>query len=332
MDKKQFKVVLVASDDPIPEWFKKNLAKERIDFSTGISRNKDDLAKNAGDADLVWDNAGSYLLRGENLEALKSCGAIVRTGSGVDNVDVEGATRLGIMVANTPEAVTEPVSDHAISLLFSVVRQIPHQDRLVRKGQWSAKIALPGRLLRSATLGLVGFGHIAQMVTRKLRAFEMRALVYDPYVSPEVIQELGVQSMELEEVLRQSDFVSLHCPLTKETRHLIGEEELHMMKPEAILINTSRGSVVDELALYQALSEGWIAGAGLDVLDKEPPDPNNPILKLDNVVITPHMASYSNLTPLAELKATFETVVDFARGRWPRSVVNRGLKSRWKLA
>ncbi len=238
---------------------------------------------------------------------------------------------MGIIVANTPEAVTEPVSDHAISLLFSVMRQIPPQDRLVKKGQWSAKIAFPGRLYRSATLGLVGFGHIAQRVARKLMGFEMRILVYDPYVSPKVIEELGVQSVELEELLKQSDFISLHCPITKETHHLIGEEELRMMRPEAILINTSRGSVVDERALYHALREGWIAGAGLDVLEKEPPDPKNPILKLDNVVITPHMASYSSLTPLAELEATFETIVDFTRGRWPRSVVNRELKPRWKL-
>ncbi len=332
MVKKQFRAVLVANGDiPIPEWFKKNLAKEGVNLSIGISCNKEDLARNAGDADLVWDNAGSYLLRGENLDALKSCGAIVRTGSGVDNVDVEAATRLGIIVANTPEAVTEPVSDHAIGLLFSVLRQIPPQDRLVKKGQWNAKIALPGRLIRSATLGLVGFGHIAQMLTRKLMGFEMRILVYDPYVRAKVIEELGVQSVELEEVLRQSDFVSLHCPLTKETHHLIGEEELRIMKRQAILINTSRGSVVDGPALYRALREGWIAGAGLDVLDKEPPDPSNPMLKLDNVVITPHMASYSDLTPLAELKATFETILDFARGRWPRSVVNRELKPRWKL-
>ena len=332
MVKKQFKAVLVANGDiPIPEWFKENLAKEGIDLSIGISWNKEDLARNAGDADLVWDNAGSYLLRGENLEVLKSCRAIVRTGSGVDNVDVEAATRLGIIVANTPEAVTEPVSDHAIGLLFSVVRQIPPQDSLVKKGQWNAKIAFPGRHYRSATLGLVGFGRIAQMVTRKLMGFEMKILAYDPYVSPKIMQELGVQSVELEELLKQSDFISLHCPFTRETHHLIGEEELRMMRPEAILINTSRGSVVDERALYRALKEGWIAGAGLDVLEKEPPDPKNPILQLDNVVITPHMASYSDLYPSAELKATFQTIVDFARGRWPRSVVNREVKAKWKL-
>ena len=328
------KAVLVANDDhPVPDWMETKLAQEGIEFKLAICWTKEDLARYAGDADMVMLFSGRYLLTAENIEVLGSCGAIIRTGSGTDNVDVEAATRKGILVVNTPDVPTEPTADHTISLLFSVARQISLQDRLVRSGQWDFRLARSGRLFKSATLGLVGFGRIARAITRKLSGFEMNILSYDPYVDSRTMEQLGVRSVGLDELLSESDFVSVHCPLTKETYHLIGERELRLMRPEAVLINTSRGPVVDERALYRALREGWIARAGLDVTESEPIDPNCPLLELDNVVITPHTGGYADLYhPEAYWSATIEAAIALAHGRWPESVVNRSdVIPKWPL-
>jgi phosphoglycerate dehydrogenase-like enzyme len=165
-----------------------------------------------------------------------------------------------------------------------------------------------------------------------MRGFDLSILAYDPYVEPEVFTSYGVRSVELNLLLSQSDFVSLHCPLTEQTRHLINERRLRLMKPTSILINTSRGPVVDEPVLVRALTEGWIGAAGLDVLDPEPPNPDNPLLKLSNVVITPHIAGYSDLYLSESWRLSLETAIAFSRGQWPRSYVNRDVKPRWKLS
>jgi D-3-phosphoglycerate dehydrogenase len=266
------------------------------------------------------------------LDSLPRCAAIIRTGSGTDNVPVEEATRRGIVVANTPEAHNDAVSDHAIGLLFAVIRQIPIHDRRVRGGDW--KHARTGRYwhLRGQTLGLVGFGLIARLVAKKMSGFDMNVLAYDPFVSAEAMTSLGVRPAGLDELLAGSDFVFLHCPLTKETYHLIGERELRLMKPAAILINTARGPVVDEPALVRALTEGWIAAAGLDVLEDEPPAPDNPLLKLENTVITPHAAGFSDEDEGLCWRLSVESAIAFKQGRWPRSYVNRSVKPRLNLA
>src|SRR5262249_35470421 len=209
--------------------------------------------------------------------------AILRTGSGTDNVPVEEATRRQILVANTPAAMSDGVSDHLIALLFTVIRRIAELDRAVRQGRWVQGLVQPLNSVQGLTLGLVGFGHTAREVVRKLSGFEMRVLAHDPYVAAKTIAALGVTSADLHDLLIESDYVSLHCPLTADTRHLIGERELRLMKPSAVLLNTSRGPVIDEAALVRALREGWIAAAGLDVLEYEPPAPDNPLLGLDNV-------------------------------------------------
>jgi D-3-phosphoglycerate dehydrogenase / 2-oxoglutarate reductase len=296
------------------------------------SWNGDDLARWAADADLVWSYGGGCapdLLKGERLKLLKNCGAIVRTGSGTDNVDIEMATQLGIIVANTPQAVTESLSDHSISLLFSLVRQIPPQDRLLRGGTWNYRLAPPGRLLTGATWGLVGFGRGPRRMVEKLRGFDMNFLAYDPYVPPEIFQSRGVKSASLEEVFRTSDWVSLHCPLTKGTFHLIGERELGWLQPHALLVNTARGAVVDEPALIRARQEGRLSGAALDVFEKEPPDADNPLFKMANVIATPHVSGYDKSNPRAALEATVEAILDLSEHRWPYSYVNPGVVPRW---
>jgi phosphoglycerate dehydrogenase-like enzyme len=292
-------------------------------------RSPEDLARHAADADVVWV-WGSHILTAERLAGLPQCGAIIRTGSGTDNVPVEEATRRGIVVANTPEAHNDAVSNHAIALLLALIRDIPNHDRRMRAGPWQ-RIRWHSPHLYGRTLGLIGFGLIARLVAKKMRGFDVSILAHDPYVTPEAMAAEGVRSAEVDTILSESDFVLLHCPLTPATYHLIGERELRLMKPTALLVNTARGPVVDEPALIRALSEGWIAGAGLDVFEQEPPDPNNPLFKMSNVIATPHVAGQSDEDQETAWRLATDSAIAFARGQWPRSYVNRGLKPRLNL-
>ena len=328
----RFNVVQVIEDrNPRPEWLAGRLDDAGVDFSVQICWTEEDLVRYAADADIVWSYGGRHgLLEGDNLKVLKRCGAILRTGSGTDNIDIETATELGIIVVNTPHAVAETVADHTISLLFSLVREITRHDRLIRSGQWDCWLAMPAaHRYRGATLGLVGFGRIAQFIVRKLAGFEMNVLAYDPYVAQELMATYDVRSVSLNDLFRRSDYVSLHCPLTDQTCQLVGERELRLMKPKALLINTSRGGVVDEAALIKALEEGWIAGAAVDVLEKEPPAPDNPILRMENVIFTPHVAGLHTEYPEDFAETSFEAIIDLKERRWPRSVVNPHVKPRW---
>jgi D-3-phosphoglycerate dehydrogenase len=328
---RRFKVVLVDHDgDSVPGWVSEAFAKEGIDFSARECTTSAELARHAGDADVVW-NWGSHIVTAESLALLPQCAGIIRTGSGTDNIPVEAATRRGIVVANTPEAHNDAVSDHAIGLLFALMRQIPARDRDVRSGKWNAARPWPSGHLHGQTLGQVGFGHIARLVARKMRGFEMTRLANDPYVSAELMLNESVRPANLEAVFSDSDFVFLHCPLTQETYHLIGERELRQMKATAILINTARGALIDEPALVRALTERWIAAAGLDVLEQEPPSPDNPMFKLNNVLLTPHVAGHSDEDLEFCFRLSVEAAIALAQGRWPRSYVNRGVKPRLNL-
>ena len=327
----RFKVALVALDgQTVPDWVPLELGRSGIDLVIHECQTREELG--AGDADVVWVFGGSRIITAEGLRVIPRCGAIIRTGSGTDNVPVEEATGMGIVVANTPEAHSDAVSDHAIGLLFSIIRRIPVQDRAVRAGTWNREIAWPRWHVRGQTLGLVGFGHVARLLVRKLAGFEMRVLAYDPYVGESAMKGEGVEGAGLDRVLTESDFLSLHCPLTRQTHHIIGSREMRMMKASAVLVNTSRGALVDESALVQALTEGWIAAAGLDVLEQEPGAPTNPLFRLDNVVITPHIAGYSDEHLDAGWRLSAETAIALAQGRWPRSYVNHNVRPRWDLA
>ena len=327
-----FKVVLMDRNlDTVPEWVVKKFAEEGIAFDARKCASMAEVAECAGDADVVW-NWGSRTITPEGLASLPKCVGLIRTGSGTDNVPVEEATRRGIVVANTPEAHNDAVSDHAIGLLFAVMRQIPVRDRMVRAGQWQHARLNRHWHLHGQTLGLVGFGLIARLVAQKMSGFGVTILSYDPFVSAEAMASLGVRPAGLDELLSSSDFVFLHCPLTPETFHLIGERELRRMKPTAILINTARGPIVDEPALVRALTEGWIAAAGLDVLEDEPPAPDNPLFKLDNTVITPHSAGFSDEDEALCWRLSVDSAIAFKQGRWPRSYVNRSVKPRLTLA
>lgn len=327
-----FKVSLVGLDgQTVPDWVYTQFEQEKITFVARELTSREQLAEMAGDADIVWVFGSHQCVYAENLEVIPRCGAIIRTGSGTDNVPVVEATQRGIVVCNTPDAVSDAVAEHTIGLLFASIRQIAVQDRAVRRGIWDRYHAWPGWHLQGQTLGLIGFGRIPQFLTRKLRGFELTVLTYDPYANAQKAADLGVKIVDLDTLLSTADYVSVHTPLTDETRHLITDHTLRRMKARAILINTSRGPVVDEAALIRALREGWIAGAGLDVFETEPIASEHPFISMDNIVMTPHIAGYSDETTENSWKLSVETAIDLAHGHFPRSYVNREVNPRWKL-
>jgi D-3-phosphoglycerate dehydrogenase len=259
---------------------------------------------------------------GRVIERAGKCRIIARYGIGVNNVDVPTASARGIIVTNVPDYCLEEVSDHALALLLDSARRVTFLDRRVRSGRWEAKDAVPAFRLRGRTLGLVGFGRIPRLLAEKTRAFGLRVLAFDPYVDAGSMERQGVTKVELDRLLAESDYVSVHAPLTAETTGLINETTLRAMKPTAFLVNTSRGPVVDDAALARALREQWIAGAALDVLSTEPPGRDHPLLSFDNVILTPHAAFYSEES-LRELQTkAAEEVASVLLGREPRYRVN----------
>lgn len=273
------------------------------------------------------------------IEQLRRCRVISAVGIGYDNVNLDAATERGICVCNNPHYCLEEVSDHAMALLLACARKIVRVHNAVKEGAWTAPAATSPRCqamlppmfkLSGQTLGLVGFGNIARHVVPKAKGFGMRIIAYAPHLQPDVAEQIGVQAVDLSTLLEQSDVVSLHAPLTPQNRHMLGAKEFQLMKPTAYLINTARGGLVDEQALYTALCRGQIAGAGLDCLDPEPPDPSNPLLTEDNVVVTTHMAAYS-VESLKELwRVPGQEVVQTLVGGWPAHLVNPQVKETYR--
>lgn len=244
---------------------------------------------------------------------------------GFDNVDVPEATRRGIYVTNTPEVLTDTTADFAWALLLAVARRVVEADKYVRTGQWKVgwhPAMLAGRDIHGATIGILGAGRIGYAVAKRATGFGMKILFYDVIPRPEMEKDFGAKSMDLNSIFKESDFISVHVPLMNETRHLVNEERLRLMKKTAYIINNSRGPVVDEKALYKALKEGWIAGAGMDVFEQEPTPLDNPILKLDNVVVAPHISSASIETRAQMAQMVADNLVAFFEGRKPPNLVN----------
>jgi D-3-phosphoglycerate dehydrogenase len=255
----------------------------------------------------VLPKADGILVNLFNLSAriiagLTRCKVISRYGVGYDNVDVEAATQRGIWVARVPDYCYQDVSDHALALLLCCVRKIAYRDRKIREGKWNLHKDQPCHRIEGRTLGLLGYGAIARLLHRKVAGLGLaRVLACDPYVDPALIAEAGAKTVDLATLLRESDFISVHAPLSPETRGLIGEKEISLMKPSAILINTSRGPILDEKALADALRSGRIAAAGLDVFETEPLAPASPLRRLDTATITDHAGWYSEES-MVELK------------------------------
>jgi D-3-phosphoglycerate dehydrogenase len=260
-------------------------------------------------------------INSDMIREMKKCRIISRFGIGVDNVDIEAATRQGIVVTKVPDYCIDEVSDHAMALLLSLVRKIPFSSARAHAGRWEMPAVTPIHRLRGTVLGLVGFGRIPQLVAPKAKAFGMRVMAYDPYVPLNVMEQAGVGRLEFAELLKISDYISIHSPLLPETHHLFSDEVFRQMKPGSVIVNTSRGPVVDEAALARALDSKQLAGAALDVLEQEPPV-SSPLFGRDNVILTPHTSFYS-VESLEELQTkAAEEVVRVLSGQLPRNPVN----------
>lgn len=267
------------------------------------------------------------------IEAMPRCLLIVRYGVGYDSIDVGAATQAGICVANVPDYGTQEVALHAISLLLAVHRRLLQYDTELRQGRWlkGPQAVPPIPRLKGLTLGLVGLGRIGRAVAAYAESFGLHRLTYDPYISRSAAMEVSAVLVDYATLLRQSDFVTFHTPLSQETRHLLGEAEIELMKPTAVVINTSRGAVVDTLALARALHARRLAGAGIDVFEQEPLKPNHPLRTAPNTILTPHVAWYSEESTLALKRRVAEEVARVAQGEWPRSLVNPEVRAAARL-
>jgi len=285
----------------------------------------------AREADAVY--AKGMKFNAQMIHALERCRIIALGTVGVDYVDVAAATEKSIPVTNCPDTFIEEVADHAMMLLLATHRRAIEQDRMVREGKWRegrpALLNIPR--LMGQTLGLVSFGHVARAVAKRAKPFGLRILAYDPFIEELVMVEHGVIPCTLEEVLSQSDFVSMHAPARPEVEGMLGEKHFRLMKKSAIFINTGRGPTVQEAALIKALEEKWIAYAGLDVLEMEPPGDNNPLLKMDNVILSAHTASASARFDPARKRHVGRELALVLQDRWPMSCVNPAVLQNTKL-
>lgn len=282
-----------------------------------------EFAEGARHADALMTSWGMRI-DAQIIDALERCVVIGVSSVGVDMVDVEAATAAGIVVTNVPDVFIEEVADHTMMLLLDAARMTPQMSELTRRGEWYQGRPILSRRPRllGQTLGLYGFGNVARCTARRAKAFGLRLLAHDPYVSELEITGMGVEPVGFHELLERSDVVSIHAPHNAETDHAFDAAALGRMKPSAILVNTARGAIVDEAALISALRDGVIAGAALDVLEHEPPEQDNPLLTMDQVVVTPHVASATTrMRPETRRRAGREVAM-VLRGRWPMSCVN----------
>ncbi len=276
----------------------------------------------ARDADAVYVKGMRFTKK--VIDGLEKCKVLALGSVGVDSVDIDAATARGIPVTNCPDTFIEEVADQAMALLLAGFRRVVEQDRMVREGRWRegrpALLKFPR--LMGQTLGFIAFGHVARAVARRAKPFGLRLMAYDPYIEELVMIEHDVLPATLEEVLRESDFVSMHAPATPEAEGMLKEKHFRMMKPSAIFVNVGRGPTVQEAGLIRALEEGWIAHAALDVLETEPPGHNNPLLKMNNVTLSAHVASASSRFDPARKRHVGRELALVLTGRWPMSCVN----------
>ncbi len=291
---------------------------------TSRPESKEELIERIKDADVVINIRSYCKFPAEVLREAKSLKLLSIWGTGTDNVDLEAARELGITVTYTPGTATESVAEHALALMLAVARRIPQIDRQVKEGKWVRGLVTQ---LYGKTLGIIGTGLIGSHMAKLAKGIGMNVIAWTFHPSKEKEKELGIEYVPLEQLLRESDVVSLHLRLSEKTKGLIGRKELSLMKPTAFLINTARGAIVDEEALIEALRERRIAGAGLDVYSKEPLDPDSPLLKLDNVVLTPHSAGQTPEVLDKGLSMAVENIANFLAGK-PTNVVVAPAKPR----
>jgi len=296
------------------------------------AKSEDDFVAAAREADALY--AKGRRITKKIIDGLERCRVISLGSVGVDSVDVAAATARGVPVTNVPDTFIEEVADHAMTLLLATFRRLTTMDRMVREGRWREGRPLLYQFprLMGQTLGLVAFGHVARGVATRAKPFGLRVIAYDPFVEELTMSRYGVEPVSLPELLAQADIVSMHAPSTPSAQHMLREEHFRAMQRTALFVNTGRGPTVDEPALVKALQEGWIAGAGLDVLEEEPVTPSNPLLKMDNVILTPHVASASARFDPVRLRRVGQEIALVLSGRWPMSCVNPAVLDKSGLA
>ncbi len=289
-----------------------------IDEKAGLK--PEELKKIIGQYDAVLIRSGTKLTK-ELLQAAKKLKVIGRAGVGVDNVDVETATQMGIVVMNTPEGNTISTAEHTFSMLMAVARNIPQADASVKAGEWKRQQFM-GTELKDKTLGVIGFGRIGREVAKRALAFNMKILAYDPFISAGAFQEIPAEFVDVNTILKNADFITVHTPLTKETKHLINSETIKLCKKTVRLVNCARGGIIEEKALFNALKTGQVAAAAFDVFEEEPPV-NNPLLKLPNFIATPHLGAATTEAQENVAVDVVKQVIDALTGREIRNAVNQ---------
>lgn len=325
----KFKVVITDADFADFDLEREELEKINAKLEIHQCKSEQEIIEATRDADgLIVQYAN---INRNVIESLEKCKVISRYGVGVDTLDIQAATEHNICIVNVRDYCFDEVSTHTLALTLASIRKITLLNDSVKKGIWDVKIAKPIFSEKNKIFGLIGYGAIGKEVARKAQAFGFKVVSYDPFISASIMEESDVEKVELEDLIQTADVISLHLPLNDNTRNIINEKELKMMKETTFLINTSRGGLINEEALYRALTENWIAGAGLDVLEKEAFDPNYKLFKLDNLIITPHAAFYSedSLKNLKRLAAI--GVSQVLQEEVPTYLVNKEVLEKIKL-
>ncbi|MDY6912462.1 MAG: C-terminal binding protein [Chloroflexota bacterium] len=334
---------MMAKKAALTVFFPETILEEEIITSTGAKLEKsmcfspDDVLALAHDADVVLTGPIVPFQR-DLIEKLTKCRLIASIGVGYDPIDVAAATDNGICVTNVPDYCIEEVGDYTISLLLACSQKFVQLSNAVKAGKWDRltqpalpEISRPRFRLSGQVLGLIGLGNIARDVVPKAQPLGLKVIAFDPYVPETIANGLGVEMLDLDHLLEVSDFVSVHAALTPENKYMMSIEQFKKMKPSAYFINVARGALVDEDALYNALSQGMIAGAGIDVMETEPVKSDNPLLKLDNIIITPHTAQYSEEATAELWRKPLEEAARVLNGEWPPDIafVNPQVKEKF---
>ncbi|MBE9509445.1 MAG: C-terminal binding protein [Bacteroidetes bacterium] len=317
------------------KWEEQECKKLGIDFFHYQMRDASpsDLIKNFKDADIVLTNMADFTA--EVMDGLENVKVLLRHGIGYDKVDVEAATRNGIIFANEATASSDDVAEHAIMLILETFRKKKLQDKVLKRWiysrEWSSEDIYPMHRMKGKTLGIIGCGNIGSLVLKKMSGFGMKILVSDPYLSEERYKELGIEHVPFDDVIKESDIITIHVPVTNETRGMFHLEKFRLMKKTAVIINTARGPVLSTDDLITALKTGIISGAGIDVYETEPPHPDSEIITMDNVILSPHIAWYSEEGGWDIRYMIMDDVKSFIEGKPPKFVINPDVLKKSRL-
>lgn len=321
------KVVITDHEYPNLTYEKNVLAHDGIDLEIYQCKTEEEVIEACRDADGIINLYAPISRR--VIESLEKCKIITRYGVGVDTIDLEAATEKGICVGNVPDYGINEVSDHALSLILSLIRKVVFANQMVKTEVWDVNVTKPIRRINTLTIGLVGFGNIPRRLAEKVKVLGMKVIVSDPFLPEQVAKDNDVELVSLNELCERADVISVHAPLTESTKGMIGKEQFNLMKKGVYLVNTARGPVVDEEALLNALQDGTVGAAGLDVIEEEPIDRDHPFLSMDNVVLTPHMAGYSEESAEEMRSKTALGIIDvLIYGQYPKYLVNKGVKEK----